>query len=100
MARKNKKNEHNFQGPNLVRPLQSAGSRTLLYPRSTMPQISIEDFGILLSTKNAKSNNIEGYYLVSHRVISTPSDAQRVYRCPEMTFILLQNYVSASNMLL
>ena len=37
------------------------------------------------------NNNIAGYHLVSRRVISTPSDVQRVYRCPKKTFILPQN---------
>ena len=65
-------------------PLQSAGSRALFYPISIMPQISTEDSGILQLTKNAKTNNnTAGYHLVSLREISTPSDAQLVYRCPK-----------------
>ena len=67
-----------------------------------MPQISTEDSEILWLTKNAKTNNnIAGYHLVSRRVISTPLDVQRVYRCPKKTFILHQKYhASVSNMLL
>ena len=37
----------NFRGQAWVRPLQSAGSRALFYPISIMPQISVEDFGML-----------------------------------------------------
>ena len=62
-----------------------------------MPKVSTEDSGIFQLTKNAKTiNNIAGYHQVSRRVISTPSDVQRVYRCPRRT----QKYhVSVSNML-
>ena len=66
-----------------------------------MPQISTEDSGILLLTKNAKTNNnIAGYHLVSHRVISAPSDVKSVYRSPKKTFILLKKYhISVLDML-
>ena len=38
-----------------------------------MPQISTEGFDIFWLTKTAKTdNNIAGYHLVSHRVISIP----------------------------
>ena len=58
-----------------------------------MPQISTKDSGILYLTKNAKTNNnIAGHHLVTRRVISTPSDVQRVYRCRKRTFILSQKY--------
>ena len=70
-------------------PLQSAGSRALFYPISIISQISNEDSGIFQLTENAKFNNyIAGYHLVSRRVMSAPSDGQRVYRCPKRTFIL------------
>ena len=60
-------------------PLLSAGSRALFYPISNMPQISIKDSGILLPTKNAKTNNnIASFHLVSHPVIFIPSDVQHV----------------------
>ena len=65
--------------------MQSAGSRALFYPISIMPTISTKHSGILSLTKNVKTkNNIAGYHVVSHRVISTSSDVQdvqRVYRC-------------------
>ena len=66
-----------------------------------MPQISTKDSVILQLTKNVQTNNnIAGYHLVSRRVISTPLDVQRVYRCPKRTFTLPQKYhVSVSNML-
>ena len=81
-------------------PLQS-GSRALFYSISIIPQISTEDSGILQVTKNAKTDNdIAGGHLVSHLIISTPSDVQHVYRCPKTSFILPQKYhVSVSNML-
>ena len=57
-------------------PLQS-GSRALFYSISIIPQISTEDSGILQVTKNAKTDNdIVGGHLVSHHIISTPSDVQ------------------------
>ena len=56
---------------------------------------------MLQLTKNAETNNIAGYHLVSRRVISTLLDVQHVYRCPKRTFILPQKYhVLVSNVLL
>ena len=74
-------------------PLQSASLRALFYPISIMSHISTKDSGMLYLTKNAKTNNdIAGYHLVIHRVITL--------RCPKRTFILSQKYhVLVSNML-
>ena len=73
-------------------PLQSAGSRALFYPISIMPQFSTKDSGILQLTKNVQTNNnMAGYHLVSCRVISTPLDVHRLYRCPKRTFTSPQN---------
>ena len=54
-----------------------------------------------LANKNAKTNsNVVGHHLVSRRVISTPSDVQRVYRCPKRTFTLPPKYNVSVSMLL
>ena len=54
-----------------------------------MPQISTKSSGIIQLTKNGKANNnIADNHLVSHLVTFTPSDVQRAYRCPKITFIL------------
>ena len=75
-----RKTNINFKSQTWIRTTQSGGTRALFYPISIIPQIATEDSGILQLTKNAKTNNkIAGYHLVSHRVISTPSDVQRVF---------------------
>ena len=77
----------NFRSQAWVRPLQSAGSRTLFYPTSITPQVCTKDSGILQLIKIAETNNnIAGHHLVSRRAISTPSDIQRMYRCLFLTF--------------
>ena len=54
-----------------------------------MVQIFTDDSVILEEIENAKTNNnIVSYHLVSRRVISTLLDVQRVYRCPERSFML------------
>ena len=70
-------------------PLESAGSRALFYPISIMPQICTKHSGVIQLTKNGKTNNnIADNRLVSCLVTFTPSDVQRAYRCPKITFIL------------
>ena len=63
--------------------------KDFFYRISIMPPISTNDSDIFWLIKNEKiNNNVVGCHLVSLRVTLTPSDTQRMYRCPKRTLLL------------
>ena len=76
----------NFTGQTWVRPRAKCWFKGFILPYKYHAPNFYRIFWHTLA------NNIAGYHLVSPRVISTPSDVQRVYKCSKRIFILPKKY--------
>ena len=99
VSQKTKTNKK-FRGQAWVRPSAKCWVKGFVLPHKYHVPNFYQRFWYALTKNTKTNNNIAGYHLVSRPVISVPSDVQRVYRCPNRTFILPKNYhVSVKNML-
>ena len=88
------KNNIDFRIQAWVRPPAECWVKSFILPHKYHAPNFYQRFWHTLVNKNVKTNNnIAGYHLFSHLVISIPSDVQHVHRCPKRIFILPKNIV-------
>ena len=78
----------NFWGHSWDRPPAKCWVKGFILPHGYHTPNLYQRLWLTLTKNEKTNNNIAGYHLVSHHVISTPSDVQCVYRCSKKTFTL------------
>ena len=78
----------NLWGHSWVRPSAKCWVKGFILPHGYHTPNLYRRLWLTLTKNEKTNNNIAGYHLVSHHVISIPSDLQCVYRCSKKTFIL------------